>query len=226
MSDVARNNAKRILMVAAASAAWFALLLQFPLTMRISIANGMSVIGAILTYFSFFTLLTNLIVALVLTFSLLAPDSRWGRFFSGPVVATGTALYIAMVAVVYSVLLRHVWHPEDLDKLADILLHDVVPVMYVAFWIFFVPKAAMRWRNTLSWTIYPMIYLGWILIRGAIYGRYPYPFVDVGKLGYLQVMLNSVMLLATFLIVSLAVVGVARWRRPKALRNFQNNQHR
>jgi hypothetical protein len=217
MSAVARNNAKQVLTVATASAAWFALLLQFPLTMRTSIANGMSMIGAILTYFSFFTLLTNLIVALVLTFCLLAPNSSWGRFFSSPVVSTGTALYIAMVSAVYSLLLRHSWNPEGLDKLADIILHDVVPILYVGFWILFVPKSGLRWKNTLSWTIYPMIYLAWILIRGAISGRYPYPFVDVGQLGYPRVLLNSGMLLAIFLAAGLAVVAAARWKLPKAV---------
>ena len=217
MSAVARNNAKQVLMVATASAAWFALLLQFPLTMRTSIANGMSMIGAILTYFSFFTLLTNLIVALVLTFCLLAPNCSWGRFFSSPVVSTGTALYIAMVSAVYSLLLRHSWNPEGLDKLADIILHDVVPILYVGFWILFVPKSGLRWKNTLSWTIYPMIYLAWILIRGAISGRYPYPFVDVGQLGYPRVLLNSGMLLAIFLAAGLAVVAAARWKLPKAV---------
>jgi hypothetical protein len=217
MSDVARINAKRLLMVATVLAAWFALLLQFPLTMRTSIANGMTLIGAVLTYFSYFTLLTNLLVALVLTFSFIAPNSRWGRFFSSPVVATGTALYIAMVGLVYSFLLRHSWNPEGLDKLTDIILHDFVPVMYVAFWIFFVPKSGLRWKNSVSWAIYPIIYLAWILIRGAISGRYPYPFVDVGQLGYPRVLLNSVVLLAIFLVIGFAVVAVARWKLPKAI---------
>jgi hypothetical protein len=200
-------------MVATALAAWFALLLQFPLTLRTSIANGMTVTAAVLTYFSFFTLLTNLLVALVLTFSFIAPNSRWGRFFSSPIVATGTALYIAMVGLVYSFLLRHSWNPEGLDKLTDIILHDFVPVMYVAFWIFFVPKSGLRWKNPLSWVIYPIIYSAWILIRGAISGRYPYPFVNVGQLGYPQVLLNSLVLLIIFLVIGFAVVTVARWKR-------------
>ncbi len=213
MSDVARNNTKRLLMVAIASATWFALLLQLPLTIRTCLANGMNVIGAILTYLSFFTLLTNLLVALVLTFSLLAPNSRWGKFFSSPVVATGTALYIAMVGATYSVLLRHTWSPEGLDKLTDFLLHDFVPVAYVVFWIFFVPKSGLRWKNTLSWAIYPMIYLAWILIRGAVSGRYPYPFVDVERFGYSQVLLNSVVLLIIFQVVSFVVVALAKRKR-------------
>src|SRR5579863_1803106 len=100
MFGVASDKAKPILMAATAFAAWFALLLQFPLSIATSRANGMTVVGAVIAYFSFFTILTNLTVALVLTYSLLAPNSRWGRFFSGAVVASGTALYIAMVGAV------------------------------------------------------------------------------------------------------------------------------
>jgi hypothetical protein len=216
MSDVARITSKRVLMAAIAFAAWFALLLQFPLSIATSRANGMTLIAAVIAYFSFFTILTNLIVAIGLTLSLLAPNSRWGRFLSSTVVASGTALYIAMVGTVYSLLLRHLWNPEGLQKIADVILHDVVPLMYVAYWILFVPKSGLRWKDTLSWSIYPLIYLAWILMRGAISGRYPYPFVDAGQLGYPQVLLNSAMLLAGFLVVGLAVVAVARWQRPKA----------
>jgi hypothetical protein len=216
MFDVARNTSKRVLMAATALAAWFALLLQFPLAIATSRANGMTVIGAVIAYFSFFTILTNLIVALGLTLSLLAANSRWGRFLSSAVVASGTALYIAMVGAVYSLLLRHLWNPEGFQKIADVILHDVVPVMYVSYWILFVPKSGLRWKDTLTWSIYPLIYLAWILMRGAIVGRYPYPFVDAGQLGYPQVLLNSAMLLASFLVVGLAVVVVAMWQRPKA----------
>jgi hypothetical protein len=216
MFNAARNKSRRMLMAAVAFAAWFALLLQFPLTIATSRANGMTVIGAVIAYFSFFTILTNLIVAIGLGFSLLAPNSGWGRFFSSAVVATGSALYIAMVGAVYSLLLRHLWNPEGFQKITDIILHDVVPVMYVAYWILFIPKSELRWKDTISWSIYPVVYLAWILMRGAISGRYPYPFVDAGQLGYPQVLLNSAMLLASFLVVGLAVVAVARWQRRKA----------
>jgi hypothetical protein len=194
MFDIASNTAKRVLMAATAFAAWFALLLQFPLTIATSLANGMTVLGGVIAYFSFFTILTNLIVALVLTYSLFAPQSRGGRFFSSAVVASGTALYIAVVGAVYSFLLRHLWDPEGLQKIADVILHDVVPVLYVACWILFVPKSGLRWKDALSWSIYPLIYLAWVLMRGAISGRYPYPFIDAAQLGYARVLLNAAML--------------------------------
>ena len=211
---VARNTSRQVLMAATALAAWSALLLQFPLSIATSRANGMTAIGAVIAYCSFFTILTNLIVAVGLTFSLLAPNSRWGSFFSSAVVACGTALYIAMVGAVYFLLLRNLWNPEGLQKIADVILHDVVPVMYVAYFILFIPKSGLRWKDTLSWSIYPLVYLAWILIRGAISGRYPYPFVDVGQIGCLHALLNSAMLLAVFLLAGLAVVAVARWRVP------------
>jgi hypothetical protein len=66
MSDAATNNVKRGFRVTTAAIVWFDLLLQLPLTIHTSMANGMSIMGAILTYLSFLTLLTNLLVALVL----------------------------------------------------------------------------------------------------------------------------------------------------------------
>lgn len=205
------NMVMRIYMVVLACAAWFALVLQFPLSIATSRSNGMTVIGAIVAYFSFFTILTNLLVALGLTCSLAAPNSRWGRFFSSTSVASGTALYIAVVGAVYSLLLRHLWDPEGLQKIADIILHDAVPVLYVVYWILFVPKGGLRWKDALSWSIYPLVYLAWVLIRGAVSRRYPYPFIDVGILGYIHVLWNAALLLVIFLVAGLAMVAAARW---------------
>ena len=215
MFNDSRDTYKRFLMTAAAVITWFGLALQFPLAIANSRAGGMTMIAAVIAYFSFFTILTNLIVALVLTFSLVAPNSRWGRFFSSPMVASGTALYIATVGASYSLLLRHLWNPQGLQKIADITLHDVVPVMFVAYWIFFVPKFGLRWKDTLSWSIYPLVYLVWILMRGAISGRYPYHFIDVGQISYPRALSNAAMLFASFLIVSLAVVAIGRRQRTR-----------
>ena len=49
------NTPMSMFMAVIACVAWFALLLQFPLTIATSRANGMTVLGAVIAYFSFFT---------------------------------------------------------------------------------------------------------------------------------------------------------------------------
>jgi hypothetical protein len=210
MTSLQSNTAMRIYMALTALVGWLALLLQFPLTIAISRANGMSMVGAIITYFSFFTILTNLLVVLGLTYSLWMPSSRGGRFFSRPVVIAGITVYIAMVGAGYSLLLRHLWAPEGLQKIADVILHDLVPVFYAGYWLIFVPKSALRWKNVLLWLTYPLAYLGFVLLRGALSGRYPYPFIDAGALGYARVFFNAALLLCAFLTVGLVLVAISR----------------
>src|SRR5262249_52584004 len=152
---VSRSVLARVYMAVCAIGGWFALLLQFPLTIATSLSNGMSMLGAVITYFSFFTILTNLMIALALTVSVWTPKSRLGRFFSRSEVTAGTTMYILLVGLVYSLLLRNLWDPEGLQKIADVILHDMVPILYVGYWLFLAPKVALGWRSVMAWLIYP-----------------------------------------------------------------------
>ena len=167
---------------AIAGCAWLALGLQLYLEILRSLAGGGPMATILVRYFSFFTILTNLLVALTLTLSLLPSKRGWVRFFSRAAVQTGVAVYIAVVGAIYSLLLRHIWSPVGLQKLADVLLHDVVPLAYVLYWLIFVPKAELRWRHALLWLTYPLVYMVYTLLHGAVSGWYPYPFVDAAIL--------------------------------------------
>jgi len=78
------------------------------------------------------------------------------------------------------------------------------------FWLLFVPKTTIHWRNSPAWLIYPIGYVIVALIRGAIFKWYPYPFLEADKLGYPQVLLNIVMLFIALCVVSAIFIGVAR----------------
>jgi hypothetical protein len=211
MTSLQASTVTRVYMALIALVGWFAVLLQFPLSLAVSRANGMTIVGAILAYFSFFTILTNLLVALGLSFSLVTPNTSWGRFFSSPGVVAAITTYIAMVGAGYSLLLRHLWAPEGLQKIVDIVLHDLVPVLYVVYWLIFASKNALRWKSVLIWLTYPLAYLAFVLVRGTLSGRYPYPFIDTGALGYARVFFNVSMLLCAFLALGLVVVAIGRW---------------
>jgi hypothetical protein len=200
-----------IAVAAIAGCAWLALGLQLYLEILRSLAGGGPMATILFRYFSFFTILTNLLVALTLTLSLARSKIGWGRFFSRATVQTGVAVYIAVVGAIYSLLLRHMWTPVGPQKLADALLHDVVPVAYVLYWVIFVPKAELRWRHALLWLIYPLVYMVYTLLHGAVSGWYPYPFVDAAILGFPRALGNAGLMLLLFLALGLLAVGIPRW---------------
>jgi hypothetical protein len=166
----------------------------------------------VITYFSFFTILTNFLVALVFTAAALRPRAAWGQWLLRASVQAGTAVYIAIVGIVYQLLLRHLWNPQGAQWVADVLLHSIIPVGYVLYWSLFAPRDGLTWRNAIGWLVYPGAYLVYTLARGAVSGVYPYPFVDVTALGYGGVFARSAGLLLVFFGMGLLIVAIARKR--------------
>lgn len=189
----------------AACIGWFALALQ--LWVMIHTAPSAAAAGlAVVAYFSFFTILSNVLVALICTFAAVGRKS----FLAAARVQAAALVYILIVGATYSLLLRHLWEPQGAWKLADSLLHDVTPVSYLFYWILFAPKARLRFTDSVAWLVPPIVYLGYILLRGRLFGVYPYPFLDVSVLGYGRMLANVVVFVFVFASLGLAVVGAAR----------------
>jgi len=187
---------------------WFALLAQLYLILQ----NGKGAVAEIIIrYFSFFTILTNLIVALCATVLLLKPKSGWGEFFSKPSTLTAITVYITIVGMVYNVILRFLWQPQGLQFITDELLHTLIPVLFIILWLLYVPKSGLKYKNASPWLIYPFVYIIYIAIRGEISSEYPYPFIDVGQLGYSKVLINSAGLVIAFLGLSLFLIAVGKF---------------
>src|SRR5271168_979114 len=113
----------RIYAVAGALAGWFALALQLYLVL-VQSHTGLAMVGAVITYFSFFTILTNLLVTLVFTAIAVRPAAGRVQFLLSPSVQAGTTVYIVIVGVVYQLLLRQLWNPQGAAWVADGLLHS------------------------------------------------------------------------------------------------------
>src|SRR5580704_19483741 len=94
----------RIYAITGALLTWFALVLQLYLVI-VQSPPGLAMLRELITYFSFFTILTNLLVALVFTAIAVRPAAGWVQFFSSPSIQGGTAVYIAIVGIVYQLLL-------------------------------------------------------------------------------------------------------------------------
>lgn len=206
----------RIYAGAGALLGWFGLAIQLYLMLVQSPGGPLAMLGTVVTYLSFFTILTNLLVALVFTaVALHGGAGRW-QFFARPSVQACAAAYITIVGIVYRLLLRHLWNPHGAQWVADVLLHDLIPIGYVAYWLLFAPRTGLRWKDAAAWLVYPAVYLVYILTRGAVTGLYPYPFVDVNVLGYAGVLAHAAVFLLVFLAMGLLVLAVGRWTRGRA----------
>ncbi|RZK68480.1 MAG: hypothetical protein EOO85_24250 [Pedobacter sp.] len=122
-----------------------------------------------------------------------------------------------IVGLIYATILKGIWKLEGLFKLTDFLLHTLSPILYVVFWLVFVPKTRMPWKVLFSWAVFPFIYLIYALIRGANSGYYPYPFVNAAKFGYTQVAINSIGVLLVFLVLSSILIGISRFMKSKTV---------
>lgn len=189
---------------------WFAIILQFYISIPDYLEKGRTLGGAIVQLLSYFTIQTNFLLALLLSLLVLSPQSRLGRFLAAPYVIGAMAAYITIVGLVYHFMLREQFHPVALFKVTSDIFHIISPIVFVLFWLFLVKKTTIKWINTLLWLVYPFIYTIYILIRGAVSGYYPYNFLEVNNLGYSKVFANCGFLLVGFIILNAIFILISR----------------
>lgn len=186
--------------------AWVGLAVQFDASLEIN-HNVRATLWAMLR---FFTVITNLIVALVFTGIALGV-----RRAIAPSLLGATTLAILLVGIVYGLLLRGLVELSGGAVLANVLLHQVTPVLVPMYWLAFAPRGRLAPRDPWFWTLLPLAYFLYALTRGAIDGRYPYPFMDVSGIGWARTGLNAVLIAVGFLIGGFALVGFDRRRAGK-----------
>ena len=182
-----------------ALAAWAGLVVQFAATF----GQTGSVSETLWILFRFFTVITNLLVAVTMT--RVAAGRGVSAFFMA-----GLTLAIVFVGIVYATLLHGLVELGGLALIADILLHYVVPTASALYWLAFAPKIGLRFSDSLPWCVYPLAYLFYVVVRGSVDGRYPYPFIDVAALGYGRIVLNSLMLLVAYLLAGWGLVALGQ----------------
>nr|WP_319233240.1 Pr6Pr family membrane protein [Sphingomonas sp.] len=185
-----------------------ALALQAGLTIPAGMANGLSLGGAILFYLSFFTILSNGVLAAVhLATAGRAPALAVLR---RPAVRAGMMAAMLFVMAFYHFVLAASWAPAGWFKVADVALHYATPLHYAGWWLIFAPHGRTSWRSAGAMAAWPFAYALYAIARGAVVGEYPYPVLDAAALGYGRVAANVAGLLALFLVLCLAVIAADR----------------
>lgn len=206
--DAQAAQGQRYYTLAAACLGWAGLAIQLYLIFLGRWADQASLLGGLVRFFSFFTVLSNTLVAVALSCALSGRDSAGHRFFRHPAVCAGIVVSIALVGIAYNVLLRHLWQPQGWQWIADELLHDVMPLLFAVYWWLYVPKGMLRLKHVALWMLYPVVYFGYVLLRGDVIGDYMYPFIDIGTIGYTSAFINAAGVLLGFVVIGLVILGI------------------
>ncbi|MFD5244834.1 Pr6Pr family membrane protein [Amycolatopsis sp. NPDC058340] len=163
--------------------------------------------GRVANLLAFFTIDSNILVGV--GGLLLALGAAGRSTWFGVLRLTGL-VGITVTGVVFQVALADLYELHGWAVFADTMLHKVSPLMCVAGWLLFGPRGQLSWR-VLWWSLlYPLAWLAVTLVRGALIGFYPYPFVDPGINGYGGVAFNCVLIGVLFIGLAAAAVGFDR----------------
>lgn len=182
------------------------LLLQLAL-----VVNGASVLDEtavpplgtrMLRLVSYFTIQSNLLV-LAAAWTLARDPARDGLVWR--VLRSDAMLGIVVTGLVHFYLLRPLLDLDGWNRVADTGLHLVVPVLALLGWLAFGPRPRVDGRTVLWSILWPVAWLAYTLIAGAVTGWYPYPFLDVTEHGYGRVLLTAALVSLLFLALAAGV---------------------
>jgi hypothetical protein len=166
-----------------------------------------------LYYLSFLTNLSN--IALILVY--LSDLTGWGwlGWFRQRVTRAGMAGLIALVMGFYHFMLApSLGFLTGPIVLSNQLLHYVTPTLFLVWWLACTGHGTLRFRDVPAMLAPGLIYVAYILVRGAIVGDYPYTILDPGfaiggvPQGYLGVAIGVGVLVVMVAIFDLLLVGI------------------
>lgn len=160
---------------------------------------------------SFFTIQSNILVLIVAATLVVNPD-RDGRVWR--ILRLDALLGITITGLVFDLILIRDVDPTGWQLVATIGFHYVAPWATLLGWLLFGPRPRID-RTTMAWAfVWPVAWISYTFIRGAIVHWYPYPFLDVDKVGY------GAALRTTAVVLAVALVLVAIFKRIDRTRTF------
>ena len=206
------NRAARIVFGLTSVVVTVGLVLQLSLAITADSGTGAfaSTPDRVVNFFSYFTVLSNIAVA-VTTGMLAARLDRRSTLFR--VIRLDGLVAIAVTGVVFHLTLAQLQELTGWNAFADAILHTASPILAVLGWLAFGPRGQLSGRIVLLAVIAPVCWLVYALVRGAnVQDRdgndfYPYPFMNVQEHGYPVVLLNCAIVAVLFL----AICAAALW---------------
>ncbi len=161
-------------------------------------------------FFGYFTIQSNLIIAVALAVTLVAAARRKRADLAVSVLRGAATVYIATTGIVYNTLLTGANVSASVPWSNDIV-HKIIPVYAVLDWLLFSDRARLLLRHVWWFLLYPAVWTTVVLVRGATDGWVPYPFLDPAQ-GYGVVAIYVVGIAVSITLLGILVVGMSRLR--------------
>jgi hypothetical protein len=134
-------------------------------------------------YFSYFTITSCLLTAVVLTSSAIQLTRGQAETKLLSLTRLTTAVSMVIVGVIYNALLRGgAPDPRDVGYdwpvLPNEIMHTYVPMLIFIEWLFTRTTIALKINQAFWVLVYPLAWLAFSIIRGIITGWWPYWFID------------------------------------------------
>lgn len=210
------ERAARVVFGVTATLVAFGLGLQLVLSLTAEPGSGFfdTTPDRIVNFFSYFTVLSN--VAVAVSTGMLALDPDRPRSLAFRVLRLDALVGIAVTGIVFHTALSDLQELTGWAWYADHLLHTVSPILCVAGWVLAGPRGLVDRAAVLWGVVPPVLWLAYTLVRGALVddvngeAYYPYPFLDVAGLGYPVVLVNAAVVAGLFLAVSFGALALDR----------------
>jgi len=184
-----------------------ALIVQLSVTIS-GVGSQVSLATRLVRLFSYFTIQSNLLVAAAAISLVMDParDGTWWR-----VLRLDGLLGIATTGLGFHIVLAPISKATGLALLASNGFHYVSPWMALVGWLLFGPRPRIGWSTVALSLIWPAVWLAYTFVHGALSGWYPYPFLNVAKIGYPAALANTVAVLGGAGVLVLLFKGLDRW---------------
>ena len=200
-------SAKKIFEIIGFFLGWISVIAQFILMIQNRQAG---IAETIIRFFSFFTILTNILVALFFTAKIYNLKGFFFILFRSKGSLTAVTTFIIIVGLVYQFILRKTWHPTGLQMIVDELLHTVIPLFMLGYWLLNVQKENLQMKSIFKWLLYPVLYLILVMTRGYFSHYYPYPFLNTNQIGNEKVFLNILFIFIANIVIILILVFIGK----------------
>lgn len=168
------------------------------------LGRGQDLLPALWGMAGFFTILTNALMTA--TMLIIAATGRRLSFGWMSMVTVS----MIMVGLVYHALLAHLVSLAGLRFWVDQALHTILPALMLWFWLMETTRHEPRTGQPLTWLLWPTLYGVYAILRGMMTGRYPYPFLNIDRLGHAAVAMNMVWLVLAFLGLALLLYTLGK----------------